>query len=360
MSKLNDFEYMVEDYGLYCTSKNLSQKTLKSYDQTLKLFAMYLEKELGITSFEQVETTHIRHYIRFLQERGKYTVAIANKDINRPENRDDFGKQLSPYTINNYIRNIKVFFNFMVEERFIRRSPAERIKYLKEQKKIKEAITRDELKKILNQFDVLTLNGHRDFIITKLLVSTGARIGETLSLTDDDIDWKNGLIIYKDTKNKKEKVGYLTGRMSYELRRWINFREKYSQHPTEWLFPTNRGTQLKVTSFGTSLRRAGNRAGIANVHAHRLRATFAIEYLRNGGSIYVLSRLLDHSSIETTKIYLNMSDRDLRKEFLKYHPKVEVWIETWKINKTSFFILFADSINEVESVAPQSTKGSFL
>lgn len=324
MSKLNNFEYMIEDYGLYCTAKNLSQKTIISYDQTLKLFALYLENELKITSFEQVETTHIRHYVKYLQERGKYTVATANADKNFPENRDDYGKKLSPYTINNYIRNIKVFFNFMVEERFIRESPAERIKYLKEEEKIKEAITREELKKILNQYDVLTLNGHRDYIITKLLVSTGARIGETLSLTDDDVDFKNGVLIFKDTKNKKEKLGYLTNRMSFELKRWINFREKYSQYPNEWLFPTNRGTQLQVTSYGASLRRAGEKAGVPNVHAHRLRATFAIEYLKNGGSLHVLSKLLDHSSIETTMIYLNISERELRKEFIKYHPRIEI------------------------------------
>lgn len=324
MPELNNFEYMIEDYSLYCTSKNLSQKTIISYDKTLQLFAMYLENELNVVSFEQVEPKHIRHYIKYLQERGKYTVAIANVDINSPENRDDFGKELSPNTINNYIRNIKVFFNFMVEERYIRESPAERIKYLKKREKIKEAITREELKKILDQFDVLTLHGHRDYIITKLLVSTGARIGETLSLTDDDIDFKNGVIIFKDTKNKKEKLGYLTNRMSFELKRWINFREKYSQHPNEWLFPTNRGTKLQVTSYGKSLRNAGKKAGIEDVHPHRLRATFAIEFLRNGGSIHVLSRLLDHSNIQTTMIYLNMSERDLRKEFIKYHPRIEI------------------------------------
>lgn len=324
MPKINNFEYMIEDYILYCTAKNLAQKTIVSYDKTLKLFALFLEKELGLTSFEQVETSHIRQYIKYLQERGKYTVATANEDINFPENRTDFAKPLSPWTINNYIRNIKVFFNFMVEERYIRESPAERIKYLKEEEKIKEPLTREEIKKILDQFDVLTLHGHRDYIITKLLLSTGARIGETLSLKDEDVDWSNGVIIFKNTKNKKERYGYLTNKMNYELKRWVTFREKYSKYPSEWLFPTNRGTQLQITAYGASLRRAGKRAGIKNVHPHRLRATFAIEFLKNGGSIYVLSRLLGHSSIEVTKIYLNMTEKDLRKEFLKYHPKVEI------------------------------------
>lgn len=285
---------------------------------------MFLENELGVKSFQEVETRHIRLYIQYLQERGKYTVQIVNSNVNMPENRTDVGKQLSPNTINNYVRNIKVFFNFLVEERIIRESPADRIKYLKKREKIKEAITNEELKRILAQFDVLTLHGHRDYIITKLLVSTGARIGETLSLTDDDIDWKNGLIIFKDTKNKKEKIGYLTNRMSYELKRWISFREKYSQRPAEWLFPTSRGTQLQITAYGSSLRRASKKAGVQNVHPHRLRATFAIEFLKNGGSIYVLSKLLDHSSIEITQIYLNLTEKDLRREFIKYHLRVEI------------------------------------
>lgn len=321
---MSNFNYVIEDYSLFCTSKNLSSKTIKSYERTLRLFAKYLEEQLDIKNFENVETRDIRHYINYLQERGKYTIAITNESINCPENRNDFGGELSPYTINNYLRNIKVFFNFMVEEKYISENPANRVKHLRQEDKIKEAITRDELKKILYEFDVFSLHGYRDYIITKLLVSTGSRIGETLSLADKDIDFRNGVIVFKDTKNKKEKLGYLTNKMSYELKRWINFREKNLEYPSQYLFPTNRGTQLQVTSFGRQLKNASVRAGVQNVHPHRLRATFAIEYLKNGGSLHVLSRLLDHADISTTMIYLNISDEELRKEFLKYHPRVEI------------------------------------
>lgn len=321
---MSNFNYVVEDYSLFCTSKNLSPKTITNYTRTLRLFTKYLEDELDIKTFEEVETRDIRRYINYLQERGKYTVAISNENINKPQNRNDLGKKLSTYTINNYLRNVKVFFNFMVEEKYISENPTERVKYLKQEDKIKEAITRDELKRILGEFDVFSLHGYRDYIITKLLVSTGSRIGETLSLTDGDIDFRNGVIVFKDTKNKKEKLGYLTNKMSFELKRWINFREKNLEYHSDYLFPTSRGSQLQVSSFGGQLKNASNRAGIEDVHPHRLRATFAIEYLNNGGSLHVLSRLLDHADISTTMIYLNISDKELRKEFLKYHPRVEI------------------------------------
>ncbi|HZK86523.1 MAG TPA: site-specific integrase, partial [Syntrophomonas sp.] len=57
---LSDLEYQIEDFILYCTSKNLSKKTIASYEQSLKLFARFISKELAITSAEKVKTNHIR------------------------------------------------------------------------------------------------------------------------------------------------------------------------------------------------------------------------------------------------------------------------------------------------------------
>lgn len=69
-----NFNFYIEDFMLFCTSKNLASKTKKSYEQSLKLFALYLKEELDINEVENVTSSHIRHYIKYLQERGKYTV----------------------------------------------------------------------------------------------------------------------------------------------------------------------------------------------------------------------------------------------------------------------------------------------
>lgn len=65
-----------------------------------------------------------------MKERGKYTV-VANENtkmVNFPENRVDYQKEVSKTTINNYIRNIKVFFNYMYENRYINNNPIKRKK----------------------------------------------------------------------------------------------------------------------------------------------------------------------------------------------------------------------------------------
>jgi len=312
---VKDFDYYIEDFMLYCVSKNLSKKTMKSYEQTLKLFQLYMEKEQDTKEVDKVDTKQIREYISYLRERGKYTVQVANADINRPHNRTDNGKNISMVTINNYIRNIKVFFNYLDEEHIIKVNPVTRIKQLKVYEEKKEPLQREDVKRLLNSFNIATFYGYRDYMTTKLLLSTGARIGETLSLEMDDLNFRNNTILFRDTKNKKEKLSYLTPKLSSELKKWCNFKERYSK--SQFLFPTTRHTKMSVSNFEQNLRRICDSTGL-EVTPHRLRRTFATDFLKNNGSIYILSQLLDHSDVKVTELYLNLDREDLRKEYLKH------------------------------------------
>jgi integrase/recombinase XerD len=315
---MKDFNYYVEDFMLYCSAKNLSTKTMKSYEQTLKLFQLYMENEQDVKEVDKVTTRQVREYIEYLKERGKYTVQTANMDINNPEGRTDYGKKISTVTINNYIRNIKVFYNYLQSEKIIRDNPMQNIKQLKQVQEKKEPLSRDEIRRLFKTFDISTFYGYRDYVITKLLLTTGARVGETLSLETNDINFDSNTILFRDTKNKKEKVSYMNNKLSYELKKWIRFKDRYMN--VDYLFPTQRKNPMTVPNFESNLRKVGELANIDNVYPHRLRYTFATEFLKNGGSIYVLSRLLDHSSVEVTEIYLNMDREDIRKEYMKHNP----------------------------------------
>lgn len=79
---------------------------------------IYLKDEFLIGNPERVKSAHIRQYIKYIQSRGKYTVTNneRSKKVNFPENRTDFKKTVSNITINNYLRNIRVFFNYLQRE----------------------------------------------------------------------------------------------------------------------------------------------------------------------------------------------------------------------------------------------------
>ncbi|MDZ5609277.1 site-specific integrase [Bacillus pseudomycoides] len=191
---MTEFELQLDNFMLYCSSKNLSTKTLKSYDQTLKLFLLYMGETYQVEEAGKVKSVHIRQYIKYLRERGKHTVAstsIAN-DINRPHNRTDYKKPLSDTTIANYLRNIKVFFNFLFQvEREIKTNPVESIQNIKPKRKQKPLLTEDEIIRVLEFLTLLHF-----------------------------------MVIVK---------------------RWLLYRDRYSN--SDYMFPTIRGTQLEVRNF---------------------------------------------------------------------------------------------------------------
>lgn len=106
----------VETYMSYCDRKGLAQRTLHSYDQTLRMFGMYLET-IGIKNTEDIRHVDISNYLDSLVRRGKYTICTVKNQTqpNYPENRKDLGKPISACCINNYLRNMNAFFNWCIK-----------------------------------------------------------------------------------------------------------------------------------------------------------------------------------------------------------------------------------------------------
>ncbi|PEW44112.1 integrase [Bacillus cereus] len=318
---MSDFGFQIENFMLYCTSKNLSVKTLKSYEQTLKLFSAYIKNEFDISEVDKVKSAHIRHYIKYLRERGKYTVTVNEKSatVNFPHKRDDYRKPLSATTISNYIRNIKVFFNYLYEvEREIRKNPVEAIESIKPNRKKKPLLSKEELQKVMRTFDNTMFHGYRDWLITRLILDTGMRIGECLSLTPDVIDFKTKSILIENPKNNQQRYVYFSQKVSRELKNWLLYRDRYSN--SFYLFPTIRGTQLEIRNFERTLRLNGKKVGV-DIHPHQLRNNFAKYYLLNGGDFVTLSRILGHSSVEVTqKAYLDFTDGEIGRKYQRHSP----------------------------------------
>lgn len=100
-----------------CHARQLRARTMQSYEQSLRLFSTWLGENHGVTQVEEIKDVHIRSYINDLQARGKYTFCIdrQTEGINHPQHRRDYQTRISNTTINNYLRNMRVFFAWMIE-----------------------------------------------------------------------------------------------------------------------------------------------------------------------------------------------------------------------------------------------------
>lgn len=175
---MREIDLQIDDFMIECSTKGLSKRTINAYESTLRLLANYLERELGVESANDVKQIHLKAYIRYLQERGKYTVVVNEntKKTNNPDGRTDYNGTVTNVTINNYMRNVKVFFNYMYNEKLIRNNPVEKLGKLKTSRKPKYYIKDEELIRLLNNFDDTLFHEYRDKHITGLLLDTGMRL----------------------------------------------------------------------------------------------------------------------------------------------------------------------------------------
>lgn len=322
---MTKFDYEIDDFMTYCSSKDLSKKTKGSYEQTLKLFARYLAENEKVYSSKEVTGEMVKRYIVYLKERGKYTIASNENTLqyNKPDNRRDFEKPIKNATINNYIRNIKVYFNFMEENYLIKVNPMKKTKFLKAQRKKKPFLKDEDFNKLLKCLDTSKYSEYRDYIIIQLIFDTGMRIGETLEIdVTTDIDFQNRAINLRaeSTKSKIARTVFFSLKMAEELKRWIKFKDRYIE--SNFLFPVQlRDKVLDVNNFEKNYRKYCDRIKITEFSPHGLRNNFAKRCLMNGMDIYTLSRILGHSSVKVTEeCYLDLDDEDIRKSYQKFSP----------------------------------------
>ena len=165
-----DFDWQIDEFMVYCRASQLRPQTMKSYEQTLRLFERWCLEQMDIITVDKVTESVIRHYIRDIQERGKYTfyAVESQKETNHPDRRRDFRKPVATTSINNYIRNLRVFFNWLDREYIIKRNPMKKIRQLKVNRKAKEFLSDDELRRLLTKMDRSYYSEHRDYVILLL------------------------------------------------------------------------------------------------------------------------------------------------------------------------------------------------
>lgn len=318
------FDYDIDDFMNYCQSQNLRPKTMQSYEQALRLFEQYMIGVHNVTEAADVREGHIREYIDYLGKRGKYTVVVDehSKDYNYPQKRHDVNKPMSDVTINNYLRYIKIFFNYQCANHYIKINPFSRIKRkLNNDHRPVDYLSDKEFMMLIKSFDVSKFHEYRDCTICQLLIDTGMRLGETLQVKLSDMDMIRRSIYLRpeNTKSKKGRMVFYSEEMGKILRRWLQFKDRYRD--SEYLFCTNNGKPLAVPNFERNFRNYTNKLGIKNAHPHMLRNNFARRFLMNGGDIYTLSRILGHSSVTVTeKAYLDLNDEDIRINYAPYSP----------------------------------------
>jgi len=147
-------------------------------------------------------------------------------------------------------------------------------------------------------------------VLILFLLDTGCRITEALTLRVCDLDMSN-MLVTLDGKGRKQRVVPF----SFELRKTlVRFIRDFGRKMDALLFANRSQTRLAhrnvLRNVKDLCKRLGFKAPARTLHAFR--HTFAIHYLRKGGSVFHLQKVLGHSTLEMTRRYANLMTEDLQ------------------------------------------------
>lgn len=211
---------------------------------------------------------------------------------------------LSPGGVNLRIRTVNSFLTWMREEG--KEGVPGKLRLMKAPKTQPTTLSVEDVH-LLVMFKPTCPSHERTRALALLLLDTGLRIKEALSLTPDKVDLDGFTLRCRGKGDKDRLVPF-----SPDLRRvlFIQLRD----HSGPYVFGTRDGRPLEYQNARRDIIKCCRKAGITKkVHPHLLRHSFACHYLKSGGDLYRLSRLLGHSSVATTELYLrSMGFEDLR------------------------------------------------
>jgi integrase/recombinase XerD len=197
---------------------------------------------------------------------------------------------LSPTAINTYLRGLKAYLRWAGFEI--------RVQFLKTEHKVIATFHPEQVRRLVT-FKPTGVNAVRVHMLACLILDTGLRIDEALKLRRADIDFDNLSILVRGKGRKERRVP-----MSMELRKRLYRYQLKNSHDA--VFSTSGGVAISQRNSLRDLKCMCDQLAIKGVRTswHTLRHTFAAEYLRRGGNLFYLSRILGHADIKTTQVYL--------------------------------------------------------
>jgi integrase/recombinase XerD len=297
---------------LFIATKRLqkrSERTIKTYTQTYQAFSRWITEK----GYDYVDGNIAKEYIEYLSfEKHRWDDHPTSPNGERG---------LSSRAVNNTLRNLKVIFNFLVQERMLSISPFENVKYQTEMKDTFEVFTDDDVLRLLEAPNRRTYTGNRDYVMMLVLMDTGLRIRELTTLKVKDIDFKMQQIVVRaeNTKTHSMRVIPISDKCTKEVR---NLLEYMTLDDEEYVWLTQFGERYLADTFSKMLKNYGKKAGIltARVSPHTFRHYFAVKYLKSGGDPFSLMRILGHADMAMTQRYVKYTNMDVHERHKTASP----------------------------------------
>lgn len=269
----------------------------------------------------QLSPTTVQWYQYALQPFARFAAACGEADVGavtvqtvRAFLADQSGR-VQARRVNHYREALDRFYAWLIAEGQVAENLAAGIRKAREAKWLIPAFSEQEVRALLDQPDTSSFLGLRDQVFMLVLLDTGIRLSEGLGLQVQDLDLRAGSLKVFGEGRKERLVG-ASPALNGHLRRYLVWREAaltgIGEEKSLRVFPNQIGGQWSAKGSQQRLQRYGRAAGIARVRVspRTFRHTFALWFVRNGGSPFHLQKILGHTSLDMSRRYCDLADVD--------------------------------------------------
>jgi site-specific recombinase XerD len=253
----------------------------------------------------------------FLRETGIEHV----EQLTKPVFQDWFFKgrlerKWSASTFRSYLKYFNMMSKWLVKEGYMETNPVADIEKPKMEKRIPRTLTRAEAILVLDSAFHMKyayrFEKYRNRALVGVMLLSGLRRKEALCLKLQDVDLKNRSIFIQQGKGAKDRVVPMNARLCDILKDYLVERSRLEKETLYFFTAVQRDQQLGVKAINNLMLRLRRKTRL-NFSAHTLRHAFARLMLEGGCDIYTLSKIMGHTKITTTTIYLSCSSQQMSK-----------------------------------------------
>ena len=307
-------------------------------------FVFYAKGGQYSLSYIPTIESQFRHIVSFLGDRELDSIKQENwqayfnhlREDYKPKRFNGDESRLSEATIDNHWKMIRSFYNWATDNNILSTERPD-LKLPRPKYKSPQIVpfTEDECRRLLEaaQFTLVKKesgktyklkrpNADRDRAIIMILLDTGIRLGELCRLRLGDVNLENGEVYvrpFQSSKKSNPRTVFLGTRARQYVWKYLA-KQQAQADQSRPLF------DLESSTVRIQIARIGKNAKVSHANPHKFRHTFAINFLRNNGNVFILQRLLGHSTPTMTLKYLDISQVDVAANHQRASP-----VDNWRL-----------------------------
>lgn len=275
----------IQPYQDWMVTRGMREETRRGYEIEIKQFHKYMSSHTnGPVFVNEIGTKQIDEFVHYLTHVRK----------------------AKPRTINRKIDALSTYFKFLKKQKWINENPLEGYERIKVAQTERTYLSKQEIEKVI---EAVTHPVIHYFVMT--MANTGIRIKECINLKLNDVNLKEGYLKVIDGKGGKNRTIPLNQHIREQLKEYL---EDYRPDTDSLYFFALKKTGSVSTQYvNRILNEAAQRAGIEkHVTSHILRHSFASYLVQKDAHVAVIQRLLGHSDVRTTSVYMHVQQDDLK------------------------------------------------